>query len=94
MTDAIVSGGAFFVLVLTPFPLWRRLAALPGWRQLRPVMLTARVVGPVCFLAFAVCSGIASTPGVGLIERILVTTCVLWVGALAIGLIVNSRKPV
>ena len=29
MTDAIVSGAAFLVLVLTPFPMWRRLALLP-----------------------------------------------------------------
>lgn len=93
MTDAIVSGAAFFVLVFTPFPLWRRLAVLPQWRQLKPVMLVARIVGPACFLAFAICSSMHSTPAVGLIERILVTTCVLWVSALAIELIVASPAP-
>ena len=92
MTDAIVSGAALLVLVFTPFPMWRRLAALPQWRQLKPVMLTARVVGPTCLIAFAATSSSASMSGSGLIERILVTTCVLWVSALAIGLIVNSRK--
>jgi hypothetical protein len=93
MTDAILSGAAFFVLVLTPFPLWRRLAVLPQWRKLKPVMLAARIVGPACFLAFAICSSMPSTPAVGLIERILVTTSVLWVSALAIELIVASPAP-
>ena len=41
LTDAIVSGLAFFVLVITPFPLWRRLATLPGWQRLRPILLAA-----------------------------------------------------
>lgn len=92
-TDAIVSGVAFLVLVLTPFPMWRRLAVLPQWRQLKPVMLAARVIGPACFLAFAISSSIHSTPGVGLIERILVTTSVVWISALAIELIVLSPAP-
>jgi len=29
MTDAIVSSIGFIVLIITPFPLWRRLAAVP-----------------------------------------------------------------
>jgi hypothetical protein len=92
LTDAIVSSIAFFVLVITPFPLWRRLAVLPCWRRLKPVMMAARVIGPVSFLALAVSSSMASMPASGLIERILVTTCVLWMGALAITLISVSRQ--
>ena len=95
MTDAIVSREwHFLVLVLTPFPMWRRLALLPQWRQLKPIMLVARDVGPACFLAFAISSSMHSTPGVGLIERILVTTSVLWVSALAIELIAASHPTV
>ena len=37
LTDAIVAGLAFLVLALTPFPLGRRLAALPSWRPPSPV---------------------------------------------------------
>jgi hypothetical protein len=46
MTDAIVSSIGFIVLIITPFPLWRRLAAVPEWRRLKPVMMAARIVGP------------------------------------------------
>ena len=46
LTDAIVASIAFAVLTITPFPLWRRLAALPQWRRLRPVMMAAGVLGP------------------------------------------------
>ena len=74
--------------------MWRRLALLPMWRQLKPVMLAARVIGPTCFLC--VCDLLAhihSTPAAGLIERILVTTTVVWVSALAIELIAASHPP-
>lgn len=87
MTDAIVATIAFLVLVVTPFPLWRRLNALPEWRRLRPVMMAARVVGPICFILLAVFSN--SGPA-GLAERILAATLSLWIGALAITLIYNT----
>jgi len=86
LTDAIVAGIAFFLLAFIPFPLWRRLAVLPAWRRLKPVMLAARVVGPVSYLLLAASSSIASMPAMGLIERILATTCLLWIFALAVNL--------
>ena len=79
---------AFLVLVTTPFPLWRRLNALPEWRRLKPVMMAARVVGPICFILLVVFSN--SGPA-GLAERILAATLSLWIGALAITLIYNTR---
>jgi hypothetical protein len=94
LTDAIGAGLAFFVLAFTPIPLWRRMAVLPGWRRLQPVMLAARILGPVSYVLLAVSSSIASMPAVGLVERVLATTCVLWICALAINLIVESRLPV
>ncbi len=91
MTDAIVSGLAFFVLVVTPFPMWRRLASLPGWQRLRPLLLAAAVIGPIWYVLLAVSSGEASMPALGLIERALATTCAVWISALAVNLIVVSR---
>ena len=90
MTDAIVSSIAFLVLVLTPFPLWRRLATLPEWRRLKPVMMGARVLGPLCFTLLGLSPGGGSVQG--LLERILATVCVLWIFALAINLIITSRQ--
>jgi hypothetical protein len=88
MTDGIVASIAFLVLVITPFPLWRRLKALPEWRKLKPVMIAARVTGPICFILLAAFSN--SGPQ-GLVERILAATLSLWIGALAITLISNTR---
>jgi hypothetical protein len=94
LTDAIVSGLAFFVLAITPFPMWRRLAALPGWRRLRPVLLAATFVGPILYVLLAVSSSQPAMPALGLIERVLATTSALWISALAVNLIVVSwRKP-
>jgi hypothetical protein len=92
LTDAIVSGLAFFVLVITPFPMWRRLANLPGWRRLRPVLLAAAIGGPILFVLLAVSSSEPSMPDVGLIERVLATTCTLWISSLAVNLIIESRR--
>jgi hypothetical protein len=91
LTDAIVAGLAFFVLAIVPFPLWRRMAGLPEWRRLKPVMFAARVIGPVLYLLLAVSTNMSSMPAAGLIERLLATTCVLWICALAVNLIVESR---
>lgn len=91
LTDAIVAGLAFFVLAITPFPLWRRMAVLPSWRRLKPVMYAALVLGPVSFGLLAISSSTSSMPAVGLIERILAMTCALWICALAINLIVELR---
>jgi hypothetical protein len=91
MTDAIVSSAAFIVLILTPFPLWRRLAALPEWRRLKPVLLAARFLGPLCWTLLSVASIFERAQG--LMERLLVTVCVLWVGALALNLLVVAHRP-
>jgi hypothetical protein len=74
MTDAVVATAAFLVLAFIPGPLWRRLQVLPQWRRLKPVMVTARVVCPVCFLGLC---------AEGIAERMLSTTCVLWLAAVA-----------
>ena len=89
LTDAIVASVAFLVLALTPFPLWRRLKVLPQWQRLKPVMMTARVIGPACYLLLAISSSAGTAEG--LMERILATSCVLWMCALAVTLISVSR---
>lgn len=93
LTDAIVSGIAFLLLVITPFPLWRRMAVLPEWRRLKPVVMTARVTGPACYVLLAVSSSLSPSPAIGLIERLLALSCVLWLGALATNLALTSRAP-
>lgn len=92
MTDSIVSGLAFLVLVIIPFPLWRRLAVEPQWRRLRPVIIGALVVGPILFVLLAVSSSQAAMPAIGLIERSLAITVVLWIGALGVNLIIESHR--
>ncbi len=91
LTDAVVAGLAFLVLVIAPFPLWRGLAALPAWRELKPVLMAARVLGPSCYVLLAISSSLQSMPAFGLIERALASVCVLWVLALAVHLVRLSR---
>jgi hypothetical protein len=93
LTDAIVAGLAFLVLAITPFPLWRRVALLPSWRRLKPVLTAARLLCPASYVLLAVSSSMTSMPAVGLIERILAISCALWICALAVNLIVESRPP-
>jgi hypothetical protein len=62
---------------------------LPQWQPLKPVMIAARVTGPACFLLLAISSGTDTAQG--LTERILATSCVLWMSALAVRLICVSR---
>jgi hypothetical protein len=92
LTDAIVSGLAFLVLVITPFPLWRRLAVLPEWRRLRPLVMATRVTGPLCYSLLVISSSLSPTPAIGLIERLLAISCALWLGVLAINLALVSRE--
>jgi hypothetical protein len=89
LTDAIVASTAFLLLACTPFPLWRRLKVLPQWQPLKPVMIAARVTSPACFLLLAISSDAGTAQG--LMERILATSCVLWMSALAVTLISLSR---
>jgi hypothetical protein len=91
LTDAIVAGLAFLVLAITPFPLWRRMAVLPAWRRLKPVMSAARVLGPALYLLLAISSSMTSMPAVGLIERMLAITCTVWICVLAVNLVLESR---
>ena len=93
LTDAIGSGIGFFVLVITPFFLFRRLSLVPEWRRIKPVMTAAGVIGSACYLLLAVSSSMPSMPAIGLIERLMVTTCVVWIGVLAYKLIIESRRP-
>jgi Protein of unknown function (DUF998) len=92
LTDAIVTGIGFLVLAITPFLLLRRLSLVTRWRRLKPVMLAAGIIGSVCYLLLAVSSSMQSMPAIGLIERLLATTCVVWIGVLASTLIVESRR--
>jgi hypothetical protein len=62
---------------------------LPQWQPLKPVMIAARVTGPACFLLLAISSDAGTAQG--LMERILATSCVLWMSALAVTLISVSR---
>jgi len=94
LTDATVASTAFVVLAITPFPLWRRLAVLPQWQRLKPVMMAARVLGHVFFVLLAASSTMTSMPANELIERLLVSTFVVWTGALAVTLLVTSRRAV
>jgi hypothetical membrane protein len=89
LTDAIVSSIAFLVLVLTPIPLGRRLARVPEWRRLVPVMKAARYLGFAAFIALSLSS--MADVAQGLAERVLVTVCMLWIVALAGRLISISR---
>jgi hypothetical protein len=93
LTDAIVAGLAFLGLAVTPFPLGRRTAALASWRRLAPVTRAARIACPVSYLLLAVSTNMAAMPAVGLTERVLATSCVLWIGALAVNLMIESRTP-
>jgi Protein of unknown function (DUF998) len=91
LTDAAVASIAFLVLAFTPAPLWRRMRLLPPWQRLRPVLTAARVVCPLCFIALSVSS--AAGVAQGLMERLLATSCVLWIGALAVTAIFVARQP-
>jgi hypothetical protein len=91
LTDAIVSGTAFLVLVITPFPMWRRLTAIPRWRRLKPVMIGALITGPTCYVLLAISSSLPTMPAIGLIERLLAVGCAAWISALAIYLIRQAR---
>jgi hypothetical protein len=91
LTDALVSGIAFLVLVLTAIPLGRRLALLPEWRRLAALTKVVRVLGLACYIAL----GISSSAGgayQGLLERMLVCVCVAWLAALGVGLIRNADE--
>jgi hypothetical membrane protein len=85
LTDAIVAPLAFLILALTPFPLGRRLAAVPEWRRFRTVVLAARIICPACFLLLVISSSTSSAQG--LAERALAISCTLWMGTLAVALI-------
>lgn len=84
MTDAIVATAAFLVLAFVPGPLWQRLKALPDWQRLRSVMTAARIICPLCFILL--CAASFTGTAQGLAERALATSCVLWIGALAVTL--------
>ena len=60
------------------------------WRRLKPVMLAARVLGPLCFVLLGVSSSVGSVQG--LMERLLVTVCVAWMLPLPVTLIANARR--
>lgn len=90
LTDAIVASLAFLVLVFTPAPLWARLRVLPRWRRMGPVMTAARVACPLGFILLSLASITGTAQG--LVERILATSCVLWIFALAVTLISVSRQ--
>jgi hypothetical protein len=54
-------------------------------------MFAARVICPVAWILLALSSNLSGMPAVGLIERVLAASCTLWVGALAVNLIIEFR---
>jgi Protein of unknown function (DUF998) len=92
LTDTIVAGTAFLVLVITPFPMLRRLDVIPRWRRLKPIMLGSLIVGAACYVLLAISSSLPTTPAIGLIERVLAISCSAWIGALAINLIFETNR--
>jgi hypothetical protein len=90
LTDAILATAGLLAWVAAAFPMAQRLALVPEWRRMKPVMLAARVAGPVSFGLLAVTS--AAGVWQGLAERILVTVCVVWILALALNLIAVSWR--
>ena len=91
LTDAVVAGAAFLVLAITPYPMWRRLAVVRGWRRLKPVMFGSLITGLSLYALLAISSSLPTMPAVGLIERLLAISCSVWIGALAINLILVAR---
>jgi hypothetical membrane protein len=85
LTDLTVATAAFLVLVFTPAQFRKPLAVLPAWRHLVPVMTAARVACPLCFIVLGIAS--LTNTAEGLAERILATSCVLWISLLAVTLI-------
>ena len=84
LTDAIGSGVLIGVLVITPFPLWRRLRELPQWQPARPVMIAARLLGPILLIATAFQGPYAPGPQEGLLERALALLTATWICTLAV----------
>jgi hypothetical protein len=91
VTDAVMAGAALSVIAFTPSPLWQRVRLLPSWQVVKPALAPACVACPVLF-ALLVVSSLTGTDQ-GLAKRALVTSCVVWVGALAVTLLLVSRKP-
>jgi small-conductance mechanosensitive channel len=92
ITDVIVATAAFLVLVFTPAQLRKRLAELPEWRRLVPMMTIARVACPLGWMILSVASLTGTAQG--LAERALATSCVVWIASLAITLIQVARRSV
>lgn len=90
ITDATVATAAFLVLVFTPAQLRKRLDLLPAWRPMVPMMTAARVICPLCFILLSIASLTGTAEG--LAERVLATSCVLWISSLAVTLIIVSRR--
>ena len=100
LTDAIGSGVLIGVLVMTPFPLWRRLRQLPEWHRARPVMTAARLLGPVLVIAAAAQGPYAPGSQEGLLERALALLTATWICTLSVILLTTRsasgqhRQPV
>jgi Protein of unknown function (DUF998) len=90
LTDAIGSGLLIGVLVMTPFPLWRRLRELPEWQRARPVMIAARLLGPVLVIAAAAQGPYAPGAQEGILERALALLTATWICTLAVILFTTS----
>jgi hypothetical protein len=86
LTDAIGCGPLIVVLAITPFPLWRRLRELPQWQRTRPVMIAARVLGPVLVIATAAQGPYAPGAQEGMFERALALVTAVWICTLAVTL--------
>jgi hypothetical protein len=93
LTDAVLSGALIGVLVMTPFPLWRRMRELPEWTRLAPVMLIARALGPVLLIATAFQGPYSPGSTEGVFERALALLTTAWISAIALALTRDGARP-
>lgn len=89
LTDAILSGAALWMLAITPLQLARLLTPRRHWRSLARPLWVAGIVALAGYglLALALLTGVWP----GLVERVLVVICQLWLASLAVTLIRASR---
>jgi hypothetical protein len=92
LTDAVGSGVLIVVLVISPFPLWRRLRGLPGWQRTRPFLIAARVLGPVLVIATGAQGAFAPGAQEGILERALALLTAAWICSLAVALLMADAK--
>ncbi|WP_207346289.1 DUF998 domain-containing protein [Arthrobacter sp. E3] len=90
LADAILATVGFLALIAAPGPMWQRMAVLPEWARMKPIMLAARVSLPTAYGFLALAYGVNMWQG--LAERILVTACMVWLACLAGYVVALSKR--